>query len=146
MNVPQNEITSTPPWVKLGSQWKQFTVLSPVTWWPSHWENSLRRSRRCGGDLCAVCHSGTRALWRYDVLLEDEFGQRFLFELPTTWYEFIQQLADLPTGGAGAILRLRRSPGSGKASYERDWLDTIKVEPVHIDGLVACFGLPPLLI
>ena len=95
-------------WVRATRQTEYYLVRTRVTWFLGHWSAKHRCSIRCGGDICAICASGTEARPFLYVGVWSESKIPLILELNRRHRSLAEQLNEEPGGGVGCQLAIRK--------------------------------------
>lgn len=133
-------------WVKITPRAQTFVILSKVEHWLSHWDNSRRRSRKCGGSRCALCQVGSPKQLRFVLLVKSPNINQTpqLLELREIHRDTLEKI--IQKGTIGVTIKVKKE---GAAANSPVHLEMAHVELAHviessIQKLVDCLGLPPI--
>lgn len=136
-------------WYRGDSRKREFMILSKIEFWRSHWDAGQRRSRKCGGEECALCRLGFELTLRYVVLGIREGHGPELLEFRARHYPVLKLLDESERRGVGAFIRVYKE---GTATNSPVMLELSRRErdpsanEVSISRYVEAFGLPAKLI
>ena len=122
----------------------ELVIVSDFAFWISHWDRDFGRSRRCGGENCVLCCSGSPKVLRFVFEVVDESSRHFWFELRERHRNVISAMNDSRLGCAGSVIVVRRD-GKGKtAPVDVRFVSRRDVVATDISRFVASLGLPAL--
>lgn len=132
--------TVKPVWFKPSERKQELLIVSEPYHWVSHWDVQLRRSRRCGGELCYLCHCGMEKQLRVVLLAIDREGKDTLFELRERHREKLDKQGNL----CGLRVKLWRAGSARNSPIEIQVGDFGAAVERDISRLIDSLGLPPI--
>jgi hypothetical protein len=150
MSLPEKLPTSeSPKWIQLTSRAQTLVALSKVEHWFSHWDPNQGfkgKTRRCGGERCALCALGAQKQLRFVILVKPTAvgSPAKLIEFREPQRNALEML--IAAGTVGTTIKARKE---GNASNSPAHLEVMKLPKAHvietcITRLVQSLGLPPL--
>jgi len=119
----------------------QLLVLSKAEAWLSHWDQTVRAKRRCGGETCALCALGVNRQYRYVLLCLDRMGQEVLLELTERHAGVLEEAEQMNGGIVGSRLVVQKLGDAKNSPISVRVTGREQVWERSIVNLVACFGL-----
>lgn len=132
----------SPDWVKFSERRSELVVCSKPGWWVSHFDHAAGRSRRCGGETCALCHMGMPRVLRFVMLCLSDRGVECLLELRERHRDVVERIVATTDAGGGVQIVGRKE---GKASNSAVTVTVVgRVDTMlrDISRLIESLGLP----
>lgn len=133
-------------WVAATERAQRLLIVSEVRHWVSHWEASSGRSRRCGGEGCALCALGGQRQLRMVVLCVDGRGNDILFEFRERHRDVLQQILERHKTTVGVRISVWKDGGAKNSPVCVKLIDKEFAQEREIARLVESFGLPPVMV
>lgn len=115
--------------------------------WVSHWDTDIGRSRRCGGDECALCARGLPRVRRWVLLVELLEGDLRWLELRDRHYAQVERIQVEGGGACGRQLVVWRKGHARNAPVEvRVQEESREVVYQDISAFVGTLGEVALLV
>lgn len=131
-------------WLRPSGKTQYVRVTCPPVSMLGHWDGRLRRSRRCGGPLCALCALGWTPVsyWYIGVLTED--GLPLVLELRSRHSSLREDLSSLGWDCVGTVLGIRKEGQAKNSPVAIVPCGKQPTEKQDISAFVAQLGLPSM--
>lgn len=121
------------------------TVATEVTWFYGHWDKIEGRTRRCGGEVCALCEIGQkRTPYFYLGVVEDDGPLRVL-ECGRSLRSLVEYCNENGVESIGRRFRVRKKGVERNSSFEYELMGRVLIDELTLEPFVATLGLEPLL-
>jgi hypothetical protein len=133
-------------WVQATERAQRLLIVSEVRHWVSHWEASSGRSRRCGGEGCALCALGGQRQLRMVVLCVDGRGNDILFEFRERHRAVLEGILERCKTTVGVRISVWKDGSAKNSPVCVKYIDQEHAQEREISRLVESFGLPPVMV
>lgn len=133
-------------WVQPTERAQRLLIVSEVRHWVSHWEAGTRRTRRCGGEGCALCALGGQRQLRMVVLCTDGRGNDLLFEFRERHRGVLQGILERYKTTVGVRISVWKDGKAINSPVMVKAIDQEYAQEREISRLVESLGLPPVMV